>query len=157
MRLINFLKWIIVSDTIFSGISVTRFCEISPLMQKFTSLWQILTVYFVFYKILRLLWHICDIIRLIFNAANGQTLKNDLAIWSHCPEFCIISRKSRWCYVYLGTKACENGNKKFTQKMINISSTFSQSLSSYLLQKILFQKILQFRKTVFLPSSFPQC
>ena len=34
--------------------------------QKFTSLWQFLTVYFLFAKILSLLWQICDIIGLIF-------------------------------------------------------------------------------------------
>ena len=46
--------------------SVTRLGEISPLWQKFTSLWQI-----------------CDIIGLIFIIANGQILKNNLTIWSH--------------------------------------------------------------------------
>ena len=46
--------------------------------------WQILTVYFLFGKMLSLLLQICDIIGLVFIAANGQILKNNLTIWSHC-------------------------------------------------------------------------
>ena len=42
-----------------------------------------LTVYFLFGKMLSLLWQICDIIGLIFNVANVQILKNNLTIWSH--------------------------------------------------------------------------
>ena len=64
-------------------ISVTRFGDISPFWQKFTSLWQILMVYFLFGKMLNLLWQICDIIGLIFIVAHGQILKNNIAIWSH--------------------------------------------------------------------------
>ena len=41
-----------------------------------------LTVYFVFVKMLNLLWQICDIIGLNFIVANGQTLKNNLIILS---------------------------------------------------------------------------
>ena len=54
---------------------VTRFDEISPLLLNFTSLWQILTVYFLFGKMLSLLWKIWCIIGLIFIVANGQILK----------------------------------------------------------------------------------
>ena len=61
------------------GSSVTRFGEILPLWQKFT----ILTVYFLFGKMLCLLWQICDIIVLIFIAANGQIWNNNLTSWSH--------------------------------------------------------------------------
>ena len=63
--------------------SVTRFGEISKLLQKFTSLCQILTVYFLFVKMISLLWQICDIIGLYFIVANGQILKNNLTIWVH--------------------------------------------------------------------------
>ena len=40
--------------------------------------------FFLFGKMLSLLWQISDIIGLIFIVANGQILKNNLAIWSHC-------------------------------------------------------------------------
>ena len=42
-----------------------------------------LTVYLLFGKILSIIWQICEIIGLIFIAANGQILKNNLTIWSH--------------------------------------------------------------------------
>ena len=47
---------------------------------------KFLTVYFLFGKMLSTLWQICDIIGLIFIASNGQTLKNNLTIWSHWME-----------------------------------------------------------------------
>ena len=64
--------------------SVTRFGEISSLWQNFTSFWQILTVYFLFGKILSLLWKIWYTVGLIFIVANAKILKNNLIIWSHC-------------------------------------------------------------------------
>ena len=63
---------------------MTRFGEISPLWQKFISVWQIFDIYYLFSKLLSLLWQICYIIGLIFIAANGQILKSNLTIWSHC-------------------------------------------------------------------------
>ena len=60
--------------------SVTRFGKISPLSQRFTTLWQICDG--LFGKMLSLLWQICDIFGLIFIVANGLILKNNLAIWS---------------------------------------------------------------------------
>ena len=45
-----------------------------------------LTAYFLFGKMLRLLWQICNFIGLIFILANGQILKNNLTIWSHCKR-----------------------------------------------------------------------
>ena len=51
--------------------SVTRFGEISPLWQKFTSNRQ-------FFDRLPVIWQICDIIGLICIAANGRILKNNL-------------------------------------------------------------------------------
>ena len=40
-------------------------------------------VYFLFCKMLSLLWQMCDIIGLIFTFVNAQLLKNNLTIWSH--------------------------------------------------------------------------
>ena len=68
---------------LFGGGRVTRFGEISPVWQKFISLRKKMTVYFLFGKILSLLWQIWDIVGLIFSVANGQIFKNDLTIWSH--------------------------------------------------------------------------
>ena len=75
-------------------VSVTRFCEISPLWQKFTSCWQIFMVYFLFGKMLSLLWQICDIIGLIFILATGQILKNNQTILSHCKRVSTAPRRS---------------------------------------------------------------
>ena len=44
---------------------------------------KFLTVYFLFDKMLSILWQICDMIGLIFIDVNGQILKNNLTIWSH--------------------------------------------------------------------------
>ena len=46
--------------------------------------WKFLIVYFLFRKAMSRLWQICDIIGLIFMVANGQILKINLTIWSHC-------------------------------------------------------------------------
>ena len=60
---------------------MTRFGEISPpVIGKF------IMVYFIFGKMLSILWQICDIIGLIPTAANGQMLKNNLTICSHCRQ-----------------------------------------------------------------------
>ena len=45
--------------------------------------YKILTVYFLFGKMLSILWQICDIIGLIFIAVNVQILNNNVTIWSH--------------------------------------------------------------------------
>ena len=50
---------------------------------KFTSLWQILTAYFLLGKMLSLLWQIGDIVGLIFSVPNGKILINNPKIWSH--------------------------------------------------------------------------
>ena len=56
---------------------------------------QFLMVYFVFGKIMSLPWQICDNIGLIFIVANGQILKNNLTIWSHCqPPLKLICLQS---------------------------------------------------------------
>ena len=65
--------------------SVTRFGEISPLWQNFTILWQISdSLFCIWQSLLSLLWKIWYIIGLILIVANGQILKNNLTIWSHC-------------------------------------------------------------------------
>ena len=61
--------------------SVIRFGHFGKSLQVFG---KFLTVYFLFGKMLSLLWQICDIIGLYFIVANGQILKNNLTIWSHC-------------------------------------------------------------------------
>ena len=66
----NFLYYVISS--------VTRFDK--KTLQIFG---KILTVHFLFGKMLNLLWQICDIIGLVFIVANVQKLKNNIAIWSH--------------------------------------------------------------------------
>ena len=88
MRLLSFqqLKAIIVIMKFCQKISMTRFGEILPLWQKFTSLWQKFDSLFLFGKMLSLLWQICDIVGLIFSVANGQIFKNNLTIWSHWVE-----------------------------------------------------------------------
>ena len=70
--------------------SVTRFGEISPLWQKFTSRWQIFDCSFLIWKMLSLLSQICDIIGLVFFVANGQILKNYPTIWSHWEQENIV-------------------------------------------------------------------
>ena len=54
----------------------------APLDKVFKSL----TVYSLFGKMLILLRQICDICGLIFIVTNGQILKNNLTIWSHCTR-----------------------------------------------------------------------
>ena len=49
-------------------------------------------VYFLLGKLLSPLWQIYDIFGLIFIGANGQILKNNLTIWSHCDQ----KRLSLW-------------------------------------------------------------
>ena len=66
---------------------VTRFSEISRLMQKIIQEFgKFLTVYFLFGKMLSLIWQFWYIIGLIFIIANGQLLKNNLTIWSRWPQ-----------------------------------------------------------------------
>ena len=66
------------------------YCAVWPDLAKFRHFGKrlqvfgkFLTVYFLFGKMLCLLWQICDIIMLIFIVANGQILKNNLTICSH--------------------------------------------------------------------------
>ena len=45
-----------------------------------------LTVYFLFGKMLSILWQTWDISGLVFIATNGRILKNNFTIWSHCSR-----------------------------------------------------------------------
>ena len=54
-----------------SGTSATRFGKISPLLQKDESL----TAYFLFGKMLSLIWQIWNIIGIISIVADGKILK----------------------------------------------------------------------------------
>ena len=70
------------------AISVTRFGEISPLWQKFTSFSKFLTVQYLFGKMLSLptlanLWRYW---------ANGQIAKNNLNIWSHWKQYLLATK-----------------------------------------------------------------
>ena len=65
------------------GASVTRFGEICHFGKSLQSFGKFFTVYLLCGKMLTLLWQICDISGLIFNVANGQTLKNYLTIGSY--------------------------------------------------------------------------
>ena len=63
---------------------MTSFGKISPIWQNLTSLWQFFNSLFLFFKMMGLLWQIWNILWIIFIVANGQILKNNLTIWSHC-------------------------------------------------------------------------
>ena len=84
------LNWTQRRWTLMSA-SVTRFGENSPIWQNCTSLGKLLTffdifwhfLYFLFSKMLSILWQICYSIGLIFIATNGQILKNNLTILSY--------------------------------------------------------------------------
>ena len=65
--------------------SVTRSGELSPLWQKFKSLWQFSSFRLVFGKILNLLLQFFREIGQILYVVKWQNVdKNNLAIWSHC-------------------------------------------------------------------------
>ena len=78
---------------------MTRFGEISPLLNDLKN-WQFLRVYLVSDIILSQLWQILNVIGQIFidlHYLNGQILKNNPAIWPHCPilsddSFILLSR-----------------------------------------------------------------
>ena len=55
-------------------------------LAKIGSLWQFLTVYFLFGKMPSIFWQIWAIIGLIFIATNSQKLNNNLTLWSHCSQ-----------------------------------------------------------------------
>ena len=97
---LSLINWILVqthSSILPYWACVTRFGKISPIGQNFSSLAKFLTVHFPFGKMLSLLWQICDIIGLVFIFANGQILKNNLAIWSHC--YCGVISHSRKIWI----------------------------------------------------------
>ena len=60
---------------------LAKICHFGNILQVFSKL---LTFYFLSGKMLILFWRICYIIGLIFIVENGQILKNNLTIWSHC-------------------------------------------------------------------------
>ena len=75
--------------------SVTRFGEISPLWQTFTSIWQNFDSFFLIWQNAESTLAICDIFGLIFIVANGQILKNKLAIWSHWLKASFLTKRLR--------------------------------------------------------------
>ena len=60
---------------------LAKFCHFGKTLQV-----KFLKVYFLFGKVLSLLWQIWYIIGLILIFANGQILKNNLTIWSRWTE-----------------------------------------------------------------------
>ena len=62
---------------------LTKFRHFGKSLQVFS---KFMTVYFLFGKMMSLLWQTCDIIGLIFIVANGQILKKNLTNWSHCSS-----------------------------------------------------------------------
>ena len=62
---------------------LATFCHLGKSLQVFG---KFLTVYFLIGIILSPPGQTCDIIWLIFIVANGQILKKNLTIWSHCPH-----------------------------------------------------------------------
>ena len=67
-----------------------NFSTLCKCLQVFCKCLQVfgkcLMVYFLFCKILGILWRICYIIGLIFIVVNGPILKNNITIWSHCSR-----------------------------------------------------------------------
>ena len=68
-------------------------------VKSFQATVKILMVYFLFGKMLSLLWQICDMIVLIVIIANGQILKNNLTIWS----LCLLSHSAILSYTHTPT------------------------------------------------------
>ena len=62
---------------------LAKFLHFGKILQVFGN---ILKVYFLFGEILNLLWQICCITGQIFIVTNGQILKYNLTIWSHCQS-----------------------------------------------------------------------
>ena len=62
------------------SIQCDHICHLGKILQAFGNF---LTVYFLFGKMLGLLWQICYTIGLNFIVVNGQILKNNLTIWLH--------------------------------------------------------------------------
>ena len=88
--------------------SVTRFGKILPLWQKFSSIWQIFNGLF-------LIWQNAEPTLAIFGqffiVSNGQILKNNLTIGSHCE-----SHDPHSCWLQQQIK---NGNKKSRSRLKN--------------------------------------
>ena len=70
----------------YATASVTRFGEILPLWQKFTSIWQIFDSLFLIRQnaenTLANLWHYSA----NFHCCKWPNIENDLTIWSHWPQ-----------------------------------------------------------------------
>ena len=86
-----------------SSCSVIRFDKLLPLWQNIQSLGQFFRGYVLLCKILDLLWQILCAIGQIFFYQNGQMLKNNLAIWSHCHRGPILQNVfavTNWQFLY---------------------------------------------------------
>ena len=79
---------------------LATFCRLGKSLQVFG---KFLMVYLWFGKMLSLLWQISDIIGLIFFVVNGQVLKNNVTIWSHCKKPSLSRNESKTSFNQLST------------------------------------------------------
>ena len=77
--------------------SVTRFDEILPFWQNLQVFEILLRVYLLLGNILHQLWQILHAIGQVFIYANGQMLKNNLTIWSHCSHARCLNESATLC------------------------------------------------------------
>ena len=68
-------------------LSLLQCDQIWRIIATLQNLYRFCGVYLLFGKILELLWQILYGIGKFFIHVNGRMLKNNLAIWSHCPPF----------------------------------------------------------------------
>ena len=115
---------------------MTRFGEILSLWQKFANICQIFDSLRLIWQMMSILLHICDIIGLIFIAANGQILKNNLTIWSHwlAKTFEWIRRKNQSLASTTTTTAFDVGSIESKNKTLNElkNSLVSAFLSTFI-------------------------
>ena len=91
---------------------LVKFCHFGKSLQV---LGNISMVYFLFGKILSLLFQICDIVGLIFSVANGQILKNNLTIWSHLNE--LSWKKEKLVSTHSGRFLCAEAVDAFSANL----------------------------------------
>ena len=82
--------------SLFVWPDLAKFCHFDKSLQVFG---KFLKVNILFGKMLSLFWRICEIVGLIFCVSNGQILKNNLTIWSHC--LCSRPSPTRRCLLRL--------------------------------------------------------
>ena len=115
---------------------LAKFWHFGKSLQEFG---KFFTVYFLFGKILSLLWQLCDIIGLIFIFANGKILNNNLTIWSHWLSLPQCERmwerdknKERLCqYLQRLEKMWANLSKNWDLDLHQVPSFFNGKLEIF--------------------------